>query len=236
MSAPLLSVVTVVRNGERDIARTLQSLVDCKRPGVELIVIDGASSDRTLEIARGFLPRLDVLVSEADQGIYDAMNKGIARATGRFVLHVNAGDRLLRAPLEALAQADDGIDALGFPVRLSDGRVFRPGTGLRMRVFNTLHHQGTCYRRVPGFQYDTRWRTFADFDLNQRLVASGRAQALGGEPIAEHALDGVSNDRRRAGELFAVIRANHGAAWVAASWASFKIRGLLWRMKSLFRS
>ncbi len=235
MSAPLLSIITVVRNGERDIGPTLESVCAFHGPDVEVVVIDGASTDGTLAVVRGFEARIDVLVSEPDAGIYDAMNKGIARARGRFVLHINAGDLLLRVPRDELLAAPAAVTALSFPVRLDGGGSHVPTIGWRLRTFNTLHHQGTFYRRTPALRYDLSFRTFADFDLNQRLLHAGNTRCLP-EAVALHRRDGVSNQRDRAPELFAVIRRNGGPLWVAVAWLLFKIRGLRARIQSLFRS
>lgn len=234
-ASPLLSIVTVVRNGERDIAATLESVCAFQGEDVEVVVVDGASTDATLAIARGFGPRIDTLVSEADQGIYDAMNKGIRLARGRFVLHVNAGDRLIRVPLAELAAAPEEVAALSFPVRYAGEPDFVPSAGWRLKIANTLHHQGTFYRRTPALQYDTAFRTYADFDLNQRTLDAGNVRCLPGA-VAWHTPDGVSNRRDRAPELFAVIRRNEGRAWVLVSWLHFKVRGLRWRLKKIFRS
>ncbi len=232
---PLLSVITVVRNGERDIGATLESVCAFHADDVEIVVVDGASTDSTLAVAQGFASRIDTLVSEPDEGIYDAMNKGIRLARGRFVLHVNAGDRLIRVPRAELAAAPEGIAALSFPVRYADQPDFVPGTGWRQKITNTLHHQGTCYRRTPSLQYDRAFPTYADFDFNQRNLHAGNVLCLPGA-IAWHTPDGVSNRRDRAPELFAIIRRNEGAAWVLVSWLHFKVRGLQWRLKKLFRS
>lgn len=232
---PLLSIVTVVHNGERDIEATLESICALHAEDVEIIVVDGASTDATLSIVRRFEVRIDTLVSEPDKGIYDAMNKGIRLAHGRFVLHINAGDRLLCVPRDELASAPDTVSALSFPVRYSGQPDFVPSVGWRLRIANTLHHQGTFYRRTPALQYDTAWRTFADFDLNQRILGASNVLCLPGA-VAWHTPNGVSNQRNRFAEVFAIVARNQGRAWVLVSWLHFKIRGLQWRFKRLFRS
>lgn len=80
-----ISIITVVRNDKR-VSRALDSALSQEFDGkLELIVIDGGSTDGTLELLERYRPQLSVLVSEPDRGIYDAMNKGIARATGEEV-------------------------------------------------------------------------------------------------------------------------------------------------------
>ncbi|MSU37288.1 MAG: glycosyltransferase [Pedosphaera sp.] len=89
---PLISVVTVVYNGEAFLEATLRSSLCQTYPSLELLVIDGGSKDRTVEVIRRLESSLDYWVSERDGGIYDAMNKGLARATGDWVIFMNGGD------------------------------------------------------------------------------------------------------------------------------------------------
>jgi len=232
---PLLSIITVVRNGERDIEATFASICAFKGPDVEIVVVDGASTDATLDIAKRFADRIDILVSEPDSGIYDAMNKGIRLAHGRFVVHINAGDRLLRVPLSELEAAGDAVHAVSFPVLYENGEEFIPAVDWRLRMANGLHHQGTFYRRTPALVYDANFRTFADFDLNQRLLHADNVACLPGA-VALHSAVGVSHQRDRFGEIYAIIARNQGRGWVAGAWLLFKFRGLRWRLKKLFRS
>jgi glycosyltransferase involved in cell wall biosynthesis len=92
-----VSLITVCRNVAPVIGETLDSVLAQTHPDIELIVIDGASNDGTVGILERYRPKLAVLVSEPDRGIYDAMNKGLVRATGDIIGFVNAGD-LLMAP------------------------------------------------------------------------------------------------------------------------------------------
>ena len=90
-----ISVVTVVRNNVEHIAETIRSVLDQNYPELEYIVIDGASTDGTVDVVRSFGDRIAQFVSEPDRSLYDAMNKGIARATGDVVGMINSGDRYL---------------------------------------------------------------------------------------------------------------------------------------------
>lgn len=90
---PLISVITVCYNSAGTLARALQSVADQDWPRVEHIVIDGASKDETAEVIEHFRSRLAFVLSEPDEGIYDAMNKGLDRASGDIVCFLNADDR-----------------------------------------------------------------------------------------------------------------------------------------------
>lgn len=91
---PLLSIITITYNAEKFLERTLQSIVAQTDQDFEYLLIDGGSTDRTLAIAEGYKERINILVSERDKGLYDAMNKGQARASGQYVWFMNAGDEI----------------------------------------------------------------------------------------------------------------------------------------------
>lgn len=91
---PKLSVITIVYNNVKDIERTMLSVLNQTYKNIEYIVIDGNSNDGTTEIIAKYKDRLAKFVSENDKGIYDAMNKGLALATGDYVLFMNSGDEI----------------------------------------------------------------------------------------------------------------------------------------------
>ena len=89
-----ISIITVVFNGEAFIEKTINSVLSQTYLGIEYIIIDGASTDKTLEIVKRYNAGITKIISEKDYGIYDAMNKGLKAATGDYVLFLNAGDEL----------------------------------------------------------------------------------------------------------------------------------------------
>lgn len=89
---PLFTIITVVRNNKNGIIRTINSVLDQDYKNYEYIIIDGESTDGTLEIINSFSNKIDVVISEKDNGIYDAMNKGIIIAKGQFIAFLNSGD------------------------------------------------------------------------------------------------------------------------------------------------
>ena len=96
-----LSIITVCYNCTSSIEKTVKSILAQKEDSVQYIVIDGASSDGTLDVLKQYSNKIDILVSEPDEGIYDAMNKGIGLAEGKYLLFINAGDILLPNSLQA---------------------------------------------------------------------------------------------------------------------------------------
>lgn len=91
---PKLSVITIVYNNVKDIERTMLSVLNQTYTNIEYILIDGSSTDGTKEIIYKYKDCLAQFISEPDKGIYDAMNKGLALATGDYVLFMNSGDEI----------------------------------------------------------------------------------------------------------------------------------------------
>src|SRR5690606_3344358 len=107
--SPTLTVITVVYNNVRDIERTIKSVVNQTSPHIQYIVIDGGSTDGTVNIINRYASRIARFVSEPDKGIYVAMNKGLALATGEYVLFMNSGDEIYAndTVAQVFATADD---------------------------------------------------------------------------------------------------------------------------------
>lgn len=92
---PKVSIITVTYNVEAQLEKTVNSVINQTYKNIEFIIIDGASSDNTIAILKKYNSSIDYWVSESDGGIYDAMNKGLAAATGDYVQFLNAGDYFL---------------------------------------------------------------------------------------------------------------------------------------------
>lgn len=89
-----VTVITICYNNEKDIRETIESVVSQSYPDIEYIIVDGESGDRTLSIVNEYKDSISKVISEPDNGIYDAINKGIRQATGEIVGLIHAGDRL----------------------------------------------------------------------------------------------------------------------------------------------
>jgi glycosyltransferase involved in cell wall biosynthesis len=174
---PLVSIVTVVRNNADRLLRTMQSVARFKGANVEYILIDGASTDGTLEVLRAHVALLDFWSSEPDGGIYDAMNKGAARCSGRYVMFLNAGDELI-ADVGALAEgaAEDCVLQYGRANMMNPDGTIRYVKGKRLKSPRKflkgmpLCHQAILYGRDAMPAYDPRFRIMADRLLTYRLV------------------------------------------------------------------
>ena len=171
---PRLSIVTVVRNDRAALERTAESVARWRGPATEFVVLDGASTDGTAEVARRVA---DVAVSEPDRGIYDAMNKGTRTARGRFLQFLNAGDLLVDAPEEVVAAApDDAVLVYAKAnMRYADGTLrYVKGKRLwyaaRFLKGMPLCHQAIFYRRDVMPEYDLTFPVLGDRVLTYELV------------------------------------------------------------------
>lgn len=216
---PLVSVITVVYQESQELLPLLLNIVECKGPEAEIIVVDGGSTDGTVDLLRKFDDRIDYWISEPDAGIYDAMNKGISLARGHFVLHINAGDRLKHIPAPALRQClAAGADIACFSVNLVGWGDFPPRTGFPLLLDNSISHQGTFYRRTSHPGYDLSFRILADFDCNQKMILkSGMNAALFQEVVAERLSVGISKTRAADREIYRIVKKNFGTHYAIAA-------------------
>lgn len=227
---PLISIITVVFQDKGELKNILNNVFEFDTSEFELIVIDGGSRDGTVELLRQWDEKIDYWLSEQDAGIYDAMNKGISAARGEYILHLNAGDRLIYLPVQELKSAFmEQIDVAAFRVSIHGEREFIPSSGRLLRFRNTLHHQGTFYRSGISPQYDLRYKVLADFDLNQRLALRGAKIKSFANIVALHAAGGISGSRLAHSENLRIASKNHGwaywvGAWVLSKGSSCKIR------------
>lgn len=211
---PLVSIITVVYNGDEGIEQTMLSVFEHKSADIEYIVIDGGSVDRTVDIITKYNDSIDYWVSEKDKGIYDAINKGIRQCQGQFFYVLNVGDTLVRFPRAELQDAlRRNADVALFPVALSNGRTHISRIDYRTRFANTIHHQGAFYSVHLNIHYDINLKVFADFDQNQKLFIDNRRFVEYSSLVCRHTLDGISNEKKFRGEYYEVIRRNFGVLW-----------------------
>jgi glycosyltransferase involved in cell wall biosynthesis len=231
---PLISIITVVFRARQELIPLLESIIAQLGEDTELIVIDGGSDDGSIDVLRHFDNSIDYWISEPDRGIYDAMNKGIAAATGEYILHLNAGDRLRCIPRESLRKCiSDGIDVACFSVNVVNWGDYPPRSGFRLRIENSWHHQGICYRRKNHPGYDLQYRVFSDFDCNQKLLKANKSVALFREVIAEQVSIGASESGIADDEIYHIIRKNFGIHYAALAFFWNSLKGLRILVKHL---
>ena len=223
---PRISIITICYNAASTITRTLHSVSAQTYPNIQYLIIDGASKDNTLELVRELAPEAEIY-SERDKGIYDAMNKGLDRATGDYVWYVNAGDALVSpTTVEDLVRAtctgDSLPDVLYGDTRLIDAeghdlglRRLRPPHQLDWRSFRSgmlVCHQAFVAKRTISPHYDLSYRFSADVDWCIRVLKEAKTTAFYPEPIALYLNEGTTTANHRTSliERFHVMRHHYG--------------------------
>jgi glycosyltransferase involved in cell wall biosynthesis len=209
-----ITVITAVRNRAAELESTIRSVLAFSRPGLDFIVVDGASTDGTIDVLRAYDARLKHWLSEPDAGAYDAMNKGWALADpDSRVLYLGAGDRLLCLP-ESATNQEDRPDVLYGNVQLAHDQVFHACADWRLRLYNSLHHQALLIPKGlhPRPPFDLGFPLYADFDFNQRLARQGARFRF--EPhLSSYAAPGGLTAQLQLPELTKIIWKNYGLAW-----------------------
>lgn len=155
MQTPKVSVITVCFNAGKSIERTILSVLAQQDAGVEYIVVDGASTDDTLQIVNRYASRISKFVSEKDKGIFDAMNKGIGLATGDVVYFLNADDAFADASVLAditrVFEQDASRTFVYGNVILENepgGRLSFPASAFKKRSISEFLHNSFCHQAV----------------------------------------------------------------------------------------
>ncbi|MBC7923122.1 MAG: glycosyltransferase [Ferruginibacter sp.] len=239
-SPALITIITTVLNGEKFLESTLLSVIAQKsRAPVKYIVVDGGSSDGTLDVIKKYAYAIDHWISEPDQGIYDAMNKGWQLAgENSFILFLGAGDKILTLPAVHHLSGDEVVF----------GRVFFNGkhpfvcrAGFLLRITNTLHHQALLVHKKLQHSppFDTQFRTYADFDFNQRLLKK-KVTFVHSPDFSAYALPGGFSGRFNVAESLRVVKKNFGFIHAAFGYFyhlySLALKNLRWIKQQLWRN
>lgn len=208
---PLISIITAVFNAAESLERAINSVLSQTYPNIEYIVVDGESSDGSLDIIRQYQDKLTVWVSEPDKGIYDAFNKGISCASGGWIYFLGADDFLYDAnTIEEIFSETHHEQALLYgDVFYESGRRFRSRLSWEINARNTIHHQSAFYRKelFNEFQYDTNLSVLSDYELNYRIYRQGLNHRYLSRVVAVHGISGASrkiSNRRVYVEMYRV--------------------------------
>lgn len=216
MAKNRITIITVNKNDAPGLARTIANVQSQSRQVFEHLIVDGASSDRSLEAIRAHAANDYVSwVSEPDRGVYDAMNKGLTLAKGDYVLFLNAGDVLhderTHERLDDELRTDDEI-VVGDAVIAAafDGRELRSHqrcTPESLAGVSNICHQAVLFKRACHLkaQYDTRFRICADFDVLLRLWNSGMRFRKSDIIVSIFFIGGLSSSHRHSVRMFSEI-------------------------------
>lgn len=223
----LFSIVTITYNAAPLLPVTAQSILHQSFTDYEWVVIDGASTDGTAQIAAGVPIAAKTVVSEPDRGLYDAMNKGLHAAKGDYVIFLNAGDAFplpdtLQRYADAISSAPQPPGIVYGQTQIVDGnrryigeRHFRAPERLSFKSFAkgmTVCHQAMAVRRDMAPDYDLRYRFSADYDWVCRILHVSPLNVYIPAYTAAYLQEGLTTANRRKSlkERFRIMCRHYG--------------------------
>ncbi|WP_036787081.1 glycosyltransferase family 2 protein [Phocaeicola abscessus] len=225
---PRFSIVTVTYNAENVLNDTIQSIVTQTYRNVEYIIVDGGSTDGTMHIVDRYRPMISIVVSEPDNGLYDAMNKGIALATGDYICFLNAGDAFheddtLQRMVHSLRGMElpdviygdtDIVDAEG---HFLHKRRLSPPKKLTWKSFENgmlVCHQAFFARTklAKATPYDLTYRFSADFDWCVRILKQAAVTHHTHLTLIDYLNEGMTTENHQASlrERFRIMSKHYG--------------------------
>lgn len=191
-----ISVITISYNAEKEIEKTILSVITQTYDNIEYIIVDGASKDNTISIVNKYKKKISCVISEPDKGIYDAMNKGVMHATGEWLIMMNAGDvfcdkSVLQNIMENIPENKTFLYSNFFIIG-SDGKKKLCKTSF---IEGHLNHQSIIYKRIlhqiHGMYIVTDKLTISDYLFFIRVPKCEVAKIE--TPIAIYDTNGISN-------------------------------------------
>lgn len=205
-----VSIITISYNAEAYIERTIKSVIGQSYSNVEYIIIDGASTDGTLDIIKKYENHIDVCVSEPDKNLYDAMNKGLGKATGDYVVFMNSGDCIhAMDSLEKMMKGNPNADLVyGKAVYVNESGGRRPWhkktplpNKINAKSFMNgmvVCHQCMLVKRTiaPLYELD-KWKIANDIDWSIRVMKNVETAHFYDDIFCDFLEGGVSNEQRK---------------------------------------
>jgi glycosyltransferase involved in cell wall biosynthesis len=223
VTSPKISIITIVYNNVRDIEHTILSVINQSYSHIEYIIIDGASTDGTLDIIQKYRGSIDILVSEKDAGIYDAMNKGLAKATGDYVLFLNSGDELFdNNTIQTIVEKGKGADIIYGETKLVDedrkiigDRRHKAPQQFDWKSFQygmNVCHQAIYVKRDIAEPYDMQYKLSADVDWVIRAAKKAKTTQNVNCYVARYLVGGMSQKRHKQSlkERYAIFKKHYG--------------------------
>lgn len=238
---PKFSIITVTYNAGKVLEDTIQSVITQTYKNVEYIIVDGKSTDGTMDIVNRYREHIHTIVSEPDKGLYDAMNKGINLATGDYLCFLNAGDELHEDDtLQLIVHSLNGEKELPDVIYGETAIVDEEGHFLRMRRLSTpehltwksfqhgmlVCHQAFMPRRDLAVKYNLKYRFSADFDWCIRIMKKSRILHNTHLTIIDYLNEGMTTRNHKASlkERFHIMCHHYGTASTIMRHMGFAVR------------
>lgn len=195
-----ISIITVTFNCQGSIEATINSILTQHFPNFELIIIDGASTDGTLNVINKYKSRIKCIVSEPDNGIFDAMNKGIERANGDFVLFMNSGDTFVNNDVLSLINFDKeyGVIYGNMVINVRNKKLeCKPEPFFKSKDY--IKTMGICHQCIfvrtdlaKRYKFAPEFKIAADFNMIFQIWKKGYKFKYVDVPIANYDTTGFS--------------------------------------------
>ena len=209
MRNPSFSIITVVYNDEVNIKKTIMSIINQTYLNKEYIIIDGNSNDNTLKICNQYINKIDQIVSEPDEGLYDAMNKGMNIASGDYIIFINSGD--IFASNDTLTLVSDNINNKS---KINPDFIY--GDSLECRIYGNevfykkarsykfiwygmfTHHQSMFYSRKiiknHGLEFNLKYKLASDWDFTAKFLTKSNNHLRIPIPVSIFKQGGLSSN------------------------------------------
>ncbi|OHD12973.1 MAG: hypothetical protein A2086_04510 [Spirochaetes bacterium GWD1_27_9] len=218
---PLISIITVVFNGENHIERTIKSIISQNYKNIEYIIIDGKSTDSTMNIINKYKTQIAVVVSEKDNGIYDAMNKGINLAKGEYIWFINCGDEVFENnTISKIFETNDYSDVYyGKQCLLNNNLGTIKITDIPQKldyksfIYGMLvSHQSIIAKKSLVSDYDLSYKYVSDHDWIIKFLKKSKTITNTNQILSKYLLDGFSQNNFFGcwKDRFKIIRKNYG--------------------------
>ena len=232
MQYPKISIITVVRNGEKDLESAIRSVVNQSYPHIEYIILDGLSTDGTLDIIRKYEDKIALWKSEADRGIFDAMNKGLDLATGDWVYFLGCDDVLASPTIveEAVAEFTEansiyyGNTYLKNSNQIYTGKVSKWNIPLRNISHQAIFYPKSIYKQK---KYNLDYKLMADHVYNVELYGRLREQFVYMPKLIslynDLGMSSVNVDQRYRRDIVGIVSRNLGNMVGSYYWLRVKV-------------
>ncbi len=231
-SCPKVSIITVCYNAATTIEKTLKSVTEQDYPNIEYIIIDGKSKDNTLEVVAKYQDKITKIISEEDKNTFDAMNKGLATATGDYIWYIHADDQIFAPNTLSLAMQNHGgedfvygktlmVNEQGEERSLEARKPHPSAQSLSWKTFingMVIGHQAMIVKRAVSPIYDLKYPLVGDLDWVIRVLQNSKTVRDTNIQLCRFVEGGISTQNRKASlrQRFEILRKHFG--WLPTVW------------------
>lgn len=247
MEHPLITVITATYNSGQTLEDSIKSVISQTYKNIEYIIIDGGSKDNTIDIIKKYENNVSHWITESDEGVYDAWNKGLKLATGRWITFIGSDDEFysdaIQNYIDFITHSEVNYDFVSSRVHIlnENKKIIRvlgwPWEWERSRKVFTIAHPGSFHSRemfVRTGEFNTNYKICGDYDLLLRCGSELKAGYLD-KITLKMALGGLSDSSKVLKESYRVIRTSGKVGRVSAALVLSKQYFKLFVRKSLFK-